>query len=270
MSSKRKKEEHQRPAQRDAEHVRRILLHLAYDGTNYNGYQSQTNAVGIQDILEKSIRDLFGGDVRTIGASRTDTGVHARDNLVVFDCDAKMLPGKIALALNARLPDDIRVMESMEVPGNFHPRHCDSVKTYSYRIMNRRVPDPLWQRYALHYYYPLDESKMAAAASYLVGTHDFASFCSSGFSGKSTVRTIYRSEVTREGDLITYTVSGSGFLYNMVRIITGTLILAGSGQMAPEEMMRILEARDRSAAGDTAPPKGLTLEKIEIPELGIF
>ena len=183
MSGKRKKQVHVRPAQRDNGNMRRILLHLAYDGTAYNGYQSQTNAVGIQDILEKAITELFGVPVHTIGASRTDTGVHARDNLVVFDTDAKMLPGKIALALNARLPEDIRVTESDEVPAGFHPRHCDSVKTYTYRIMNRRVPDPLWQRYALHYYYPLDTDRMAQAASYLVGTHDFASFCSSGFSG---------------------------------------------------------------------------------------
>jgi tRNA pseudouridine38-40 synthase len=244
----------------------RVKLTIAYDGTAYNGFQSQTNSVAIQDILNEALADLFGHPVKTIGASRTDTGVHARGNVAVFDIETRILPGKIALALNARHPEDIRIVDSRAVPDDFHPRYCDCVKTYSYRILNRRFPDPLLRLYALHYYYDLDAEKMNEAAGYLIGEHDFAAFCSAGYSGKSTVRTIFRSEVVRDGDLITYTVSGSVFLYNMVRIMVGTLIDVGCGRKEPGDIKRILESRDRSLAGDTALAKGLVLEGIEYPE----
>ena len=244
----------------------RIKLTIAYDGTAYSGFQSQTNALAVQDVLNGALADLFGHPVKTIGASRTDTGVHARGNVAVFDIDTHILPGKIALALNARLPEDIRIVDSRQTADDFHPRYCDCVKTYSYRILNRRFPDPMLRLYTLHYYYDLDSDKMNEAAQFFVGEHDFASFCSAGFSGKSTVRTIFRSEVSREGDLITYTVSGNGFLYNMVRIIAGTLINVGCGKTAPEEIPSIIAARNRFLAGDTALAKGLTLEEIRYAE----
>ncbi|MBQ6468825.1 MAG: tRNA pseudouridine(38-40) synthase TruA [Lachnospiraceae bacterium] len=240
----------------------RIKLTIAYDGTAYSGFQSQTNALAVQDVLNAALADLFGHPVKTTGASRTDTGVHAKGNVAVFDIETHILPGKIALALNARLPEDIRIIDSCAVADDFHPLRAECVKTYSYRILNRRFPDPMLRLYTLHYYYPLDSGKMNEAARFFIGTHDFAAFCSSGFSGKSTVRTIYRSEVVRDGDLITYTVSGNGFLYNMVRIISGTLINVGSGRTAPEEIPVIIASRDRSLAGDTALAKGLTLEEI--------
>ena len=241
----------------------RIKLVTAYDGTNYSGFQSQTNALAIQDVLESAIEDLFGTKISTMGASRTDAGVHAKGNVVVFDVETKIEPGKIAYALNARLPEDIKVVLSEEVSPDFHPRYTDTIKTYSYRILNRRMPDPLARLYSLHYYYPLDEKKMNEAASYLIGEHDFLSFAAAGYSGESTVRTITRSEVVRDGDVITYTVSGNGFLYNMVRIIVGTLIKIGGTDESAESIKEILEARDRSLAGDTALAKGLTLENIE-------
>ena len=240
----------------------RIKLTIAYDGTSYSGFQSQTNALAVQDVLNAALKDLFGHPVKTIGASRTDTGVHARGNVAVFDIETHILPGKIALALNARLPEDIRITDSCRVEDDFHPLRASCVKTYSYRILNRRFPDPMLRLYTLHYYYDLDSDKMNQAAHCFIGEHDFAGFCSSGFSGKSTVRTIFRSEVERNGDLITYTVSGNGFLYNMVRIIAGTLIDVGCGRTAPEEIPGIIAARDRSLAGDTALAKGLTLEEI--------
>ena len=241
----------------------RIKLVIAYDGTNYSGFQCQTNALAIQDVLNHAVSDLFGQEIKTIGASRTDTGVHARGNVAVFDVETRISPEKIALALNARLPEDIRIISSERVDDDFHPRYCDCLKTYSYRILNRRIEDPTMRLNTLHYYYPLDDAKMNAAAQMLVGRHDFASFCAAGYSGKSTVRTIYRSFVERNGDLITYTVTGDGFLYNMVRIIVGTLIRIGGTAEAPEHMWEILMARDRSLAGDTALAKGLTLEEIE-------
>ncbi len=240
----------------------RIRLTVAYDGTAYSGFQCQINAHAIQDVLNEAVSDLFGQEIRTIGASRTDAGVHARGNVAVFDADTRIAPGKIAYALNARLPEDIRIVCSEEVSPDFHPRYTDSEKTYTYRIFNRRMPDPLLRLYTLHYYYPLDAVKMDLAASFLIGEHDFASFCAAGFCGKSTVRTILRSDVVKEGDLLTYTVTGSGFLYNMVRIIAGTLIRIGGSSEDPAEMLRILEARDRNLAGDTALAKGLTLEEI--------
>ena len=244
----------------------RVKLTIAYDGTNYVGWQSQVNGIAIQDVVNQALSGLFGTEMKTIGASRTDTGVHAEGNVAVFDVETRIEVSKIAFALNARLPEDIRIVESKQVPDDFHPRFQKTVKTYEYHILNRTFPDPLLRLYAMHYYYPLDAGKMNEAAAFLVGEHDFASFCASGFSGKTTVRTIYRADVRREDDLIIFTIVGNGFLYNMVRIISGTLIQAGSGEIQPGEMKQILEARDRSAAGPTAIPKGLVLKKIEYPE----
>ncbi|MCI1722217.1 MAG: tRNA pseudouridine(38-40) synthase TruA [Lachnospiraceae bacterium] len=244
----------------------RVKLTIAYDGTNYVGWQSQVNGIAIQDVVNQALSGLFGTEMKTIGASRTDTGVHAEGNVAVFDVETRIEVSKIAFALNARLPEDIRIVESKQVPDDFHPRFQKTVKTYEYHILNRTFPDPLLRLYAMHYYYPLDAGKMNEAAAFLVGEHDFASFCASGFSGKTTVRTIYRADVRREDDLIIFTIVGNGFLYNMVRIISGTLIQVGSGEIQPGEMKQILEARDRSAAGPTAIPKGLVLKKIEYPE----
>lgn len=240
----------------------RIKLTVAYDGTAYSGFQSQSNAPAVQDVLNGALADLFGAPVKTIGASRTDAGVHARGNVVIFDRETRIAPHRIAFALNTRLPEDIRIVGSEETEPDFHPLRIKGRKTYAYRILNRTFPDPVQRLYTFHYYYPLDAEKMNEAAGALIGEHDFASFCSAGFTGKTTVRTLFRSEVIREDDLITYWVEGNGFLYNMVRIIAGTLIRIGSGSLPPSSIEEILLARDRAAAADTAPAKGLTLEKI--------
>lgn len=244
----------------------RIFLKIAYDGTGYNGFQCQKNGVGIQDLINAAASDLFKMNIKTIGGSRTDAGVHARGNVAVFDADTRIDPSKIAFALNARLPEDIRIVESKRVPDDFHPRYQDTLKTYTYHILNRVHPDPLTRNVELHYYYPLDAEAMNEAASYIVGEHDFAAFAAAGNSTKTTVRTIYRSDVAREGDRIVFTVIGNGFLYNMVRILAGTLLAIGGGKMPPEEMKRILASRDRGCAADTAPAKGLILEEIRYPE----
>lgn len=244
----------------------RIRLRIAYDGTGYCGFQCQTNGVAVQDVLNDALSDLFGMPVRTIGASRTDAGVHAEGNVAVFDMETRIAPSKIAFALNARLPEDIRITESCAVPDDWHPRYRNTVKTYEYRILNRVHPDPLSRRTEMHYYYPLDADNMNRAASYLVGEHDFASFCAAGTSAKSTIRTIYRAEVKREGDRVIFSVTGNGFLYNMVRIIAGTLLEIGGGKYPAEHMREILEARDRSAAGPTAVAKGLVLMEILYPD----
>lgn len=244
----------------------RILLKIAYDGTRFCGYQSQINGLAVQDVVEEALSDLFGHPVRTMSASRTDTGVHAEGNVAVFDEETRIAPEKIAFAVNARLPEDIRVVQSMRVPDTFHPRFQSTVKTYSYHILNRTHPDPLRRNTEFHYYYPLDSEKMDAAAKLIVGEHDFSSFCASGFSSKTTVRTIYDAGVTRDGSRIVFRVTGNGFLYNMVRILAGTLIEIGTGKYPPSDMTRILKACDRSEAGPTAVAKGLVLERIVYPD----
>ncbi len=244
----------------------RIKLTVAYDGTAYVGYQSQTNGVAIQDVLEEALAKLFERPIRTMSASRTDTGVHAEGNVAVFDVETRIEAGKIAYALNTYLPEDIRIVKSEEVPDDFHPRFQETVKTYEYRILNRAMPDPLLRLYAMHYYYPLDADAMHKAAQALIGEHDFSAFCAAGNSTKTTVRKIYRADVVRDGDLITFTITGNGFLYNMVRIIAGTLIEIGSGRCDASEMEEILASGKRERAGATAIAKGLTLKEIRYPE----
>ena len=162
--------------------------------------------------------------------------------------------------------EDIRIMDSCKVPESFHPRFQDTVKTYEYHVINRKFPDPLTRRTEMHYYYPLDADRMNTAAEMLVGEHDFASFAASGFSSKTTVRNIYDARVTRTGDRVTFRITGNGFLYNMVRIIAGTLLEIGGGKYPPEHMKEVLEAKNRSAAGPTAIAKGLVLCEIRYPE----
>ncbi len=244
----------------------RIKLTIAYDGTAYHGFQCQTNGVAIQDVVNQACSELFGTEIKTIGASRTDAGVHARGNVAVFDVETKIAPSKIAFALNARLPEDIRIVDSREVPSDWHPRYQSTVKTYSYHIINRVHPDPLTRYMEMHLYYALDEKKMDEAAKQIIGEHDFASFCSAGNSTATTVRTIYDASVVRDGDHVIFTVTGNGFLYNMVRILAGTLMEIGQGRCAVSHMSEIIAAKNRKAAGPTAIAKGLVLEKIEYPD----
>ncbi|MBR2528133.1 MAG: tRNA pseudouridine(38-40) synthase TruA [Blautia sp.] len=239
--------------------MKRIGIVVAYDGTNYSGWQIQPNAVTIQGILNETLSRLMGEEIQVMGASRTDSGVHALGNVAVFDTNTRMPGEKVSYALNQFLPPDIRIQLSEEVDPDFHPRYSDSEKTYQYRILNRRFPIPTERLYSYFYHYHLDVEKMREATSYLIGRHDFASFCGAGAQVRSTVRTITGIEVFKDGDMITIQVSGTGFLYNMVRIIAGTLIEIGNGQYPPERMREILDACDREAAGPTAPAHGLTL-----------
>ena len=243
--------------------MKRVKLIVAYDGTNYSGWQIQPNAVTIESELNRHLSELLGEPIKVIGASRTDAGVHALGNVAVFDTSARMPAEKISFALNTRLPQDIRIQDSCEVSADFHPRFCETVKTYEYRILNRKFPDPTKRLYSLFYYYPLDVEKMRRAASYLVGEHDFKSLCTHKDDVENTVRTIYSADIEKEGDMICVRICGNGFLYNMVRIIVGTLLRVGSGYYEPEYMEELLKERNRQAAGETAPPQGLTLVKID-------
>ena len=245
--------------------MRRIKLTVAYDGTNYCGWQVQPNGNTIEAELDKAIYALLNEKVHVLGASRTDAGVHALGNVAVFDTEARMGGERFAFALNTYLPDDIRIRGSKEVQLNWHPSYQDTVKTYEYRIWNSIFPDPTKRLYSFFYHYPLDEKKMYEASRCLVGRHDFTSFCTLQPHVTDRVREIYDLSVTRDGDMITIRISGNGFLYNMVRIIAGTLLQIGGGLMPPEKMEEILLAKDRQLAGDTARPEGLTLTCIRYP-----
>lgn len=318
---------------------KRILLSVAYDGTDYAGFQAQKSGVPtIEGELNRALTELTGVPVEVIGASRTDSGVHARCNLAVFDTESRIPPEKFAHAINVRLPDQICVQTSMEVPADFHPRRCSTVKTYEYRIWNAQMPDPMRRLYTYFSRYRFDIDKMREAAAYLVGEHDFKSFCSTYTSAKTTVREVLAveveeilpgcetalpgsetalpgseialpgseialtgSEIALTGSEIALTdsenvsdshsdagpgsdsvssaarmpreivirVTGRGFLYNMVRIIAGTLMEVGRGAKTPDQIPDILNACDRRAAGPTAPACGLTLVRYEILEPGM-
>lgn len=241
----------------------RVKLIVAYDGTNYCGWQIQDNGITIEEVLNRELSRLLQEDIKIIGASRTDSGVHALGNVAVFDTETRIPAEKISFALNQRLPDDIRITNSCRVPDDFHPRFCDTIKTYEYKIWNDRFPNPLVRLYSKFVYFNIDIERMERAAAYLVGEHDFKSFCSPRTQVENTVRTVTEISFSKEGNMITMRIRGTGFLYNMVRIIMGTLLKCGMGMYEPEHVREILEARDRAKAGPKAEACGLTLVGIE-------
>lgn len=243
--------------------MRRIMLTVAYDGTNYHGWQVQPNGETIEGVLNRCLSGLMQENIEVIGASRTDSGVHALENIAVFDTGSLIPPKKIAYALNARLPEDIRIQDSKEVDVCFHPRRCDSRKTYEYRIYNAEFPMPTMRLYSYFTYISLNVENMNEAAAYFIGTHDFKSFCSVDSQAENTVRQIENAEVSKSDNMIVIRVTGRGFLYNMVRIMAGTLMEVGRGNLKPQDIEYILEAKDRATAGPTAPACGLTLVKYE-------
>ena len=243
--------------------MKRIKLTVSYDGTNYHGWQIQPKEITVEKVLNDTLSQLLKEEITVIGASRTDAGVHAMGNVAVFDTETTIPPEKIALALNTKLPKDIRIQKSEEVDRTFHPRHCNSKKTYEYWILNRNMELPTERLYTYYYYKQLDIEAMNQAAQYFLGEHDFKSFCSARTDVESTVRTIYDLNVRKEGEIIKISVTGSGFLYKIVRIISGTLVQVGLHKYAPESIEKIIEAKDRTKAGPSAPPQGLRLMKIE-------
>ncbi|MCM1101916.1 MAG: tRNA pseudouridine(38-40) synthase TruA [Clostridium sp.] len=246
--------------------TRRVRLKVAYDGTNYHGWQIQNTGITIESELNRCLTELFGEPITVTGAGRTDSGVHALGNIAVFDTGTKMPADKIAYALNQRLPEDIRIQCSEEVAPDWHPRRRVSRKTYEYRIYRGTFPLPTRRLYSLFTYKKLDVERMREAAAYLVGEHDFKSFCQVGAQVESTVRTIHELTVEEQGAELVIRVCGNGFLYNMVRIIAGTLLEVGEGKRMPRDMRVILDRRDRAAAGPTAPAHGLTMIGIVYPE----
>lgn len=244
---------------------RRILLKLEYDGTDYAGWQFQTNGVSVQQRLEEGLAKITGVPVRVTGSSRTDAGVHARCQMAHFDTFSAIPPERYPFALNNVLPEDIRVLEGRQVPDTFHARFLSSGKTYTYRILNSRHGSALLRRFWWHVPVPLAHEPMLRAVRTLEGTHDFAAFQAAGGTAKSTLRTMDSASLSLDGDQIVFRVSGNAFLYNMVRIMAGTLVEIGLGRLAPDAFSRAYASLSRLDLGMTAPPHGLELTEVRYP-----
>lgn len=257
--------------------MRNIRLNLAYDGTDFHGWQRQPHVQTIEEALAKAIQEITGDDVRVIGSGRTDAGVHAAGQVANFKTLCPIPCGGLVKALNDTLPAAIRVRKADEVAATFHARYSAKSKTYRYRILHAPVCPPFLARYVYHHPYPLDCRAMAQAARPLVGEHDFTSFAGTDPTDKGrkkrrgeNVRRVFRSRIAvREKlPLIVYDIRGSGFLHHMVRNIVGTLLEIGSGKRSPGDIPEILAARDRCKAGETAPASGLCLVKVDYQRQG--
>ena len=242
--------------------MQRLLLTLRYDGTAYHGWQVQPNGVTVQETLQDAIEAVTGVRAGVIGCSRTDAGVHADMFCCTFDTDSPLRGDKLCSALNYHLPPDVAVYAAREVAADFHPRYHAAGKRYVYRIWNGPQRHPVYDRYALHRNRSLDAELLSRAAADFVGRHDFAAFCGAGSAVEDTVRTVRRCTVERQGELLLFTVEGDGFLYNMVRIMVGTLLEIATGRLAPDSIPTIIRSLDRNEAGPTAPAKGLTLAEV--------
>ena len=246
--------------------MRRIRLIISYDGTNYVGWQVQPNGVSVQALLEKALFELTGEQIRVEGSGRTDSGVHAKAQIAHFDTEARMAADKFAIAMNMHLPPDIRVLFSEECDPTFHARFSAKRKVYSYTVQLGPHADVFLRTTSLHLHYIPDVEAMQKAAAAVIGTHDFNAFKCADSSMENTVRTITRSEWNRNGNLLVYTVEGNGFLYNMVRILVGTMLEIGSGKRPVSDMENAIETGSRTSAGATAPARGLRLERVIYPD----
>lgn len=242
--------------------MKNIRLILQYDGTNYHGFQIQPSVVTIQGTLEETVKAITGEDVRVYGCSRTDAGVHAVRYSAGFWLSTPIPPEKIALVMNNALPDDIRILSSYEADADFHPRFSCVAKKYRYVINTSPDAGVFTKNYEWQLRKPLDVDAMNTAAAHIIGEHDFRSFMTTGPEMESTVRNVHSLEVVSDGDLVKIYIKADGYLYNMVRIITGTLVQVGEGRMLPDKVKDIIDGKDRSLAGPTAPAQGLALYEI--------
>ncbi|MBS3976394.1 MAG: tRNA pseudouridine(38-40) synthase TruA [Syntrophomonadaceae bacterium] len=244
--------------------LRNIKLILAYDGTAYHGWQVQAEnqKPTVQDRVEKALAVLTRENIRVAGAGRTDAGVHALGQVATFLTGSPIPIERFPAAINSILPDDIVTTKAQEMPPDFHARFSARGKTYRYLIDNRQYPDPFWRNYALHHPYPLDVQAMAKAAGQFTGKFDWRGFCASGSGRKNFVRTIVESHISQEGSRIVFETTGDGFLYNMVRIMAGTLLLVGRGKIEPDGIRDIILSQERNKAGPTVPSHGLYLIKV--------
>jgi tRNA pseudouridine38-40 synthase len=249
--------------------MRNLKLILSYDGTDYSGWQAQPDATTIQGTLASAIGRVTGENVLTQGSGRTDAGVHALAQVATFATESPIPAENFLKALNDVLPASIRILDACEVPADFHARKSATAKTYRYRIYRAPICPPFLARYVWHFPYPLDEGAMSEAAKFVVGEHDFTSFAAvdperGRETGESSnVRTVFHASFQREGEELVFSIRGKGFLHHMVRNLMGTFILVGKGTLQPSDVSRIRDARDRSAAGATAPASGLFLVNVE-------
>ncbi len=240
--------------------MRNIKITLAYNGSRYHGFQVQKNAITICEIFQNAVEKIFSMRYDVVGCSRTDSGVHANGYVLCMKITENIPCRGIKSALNHTLPNDIAVTDCTEVPLDFHPRYTAKKKQYIYRIWNSDNKNPFLYETTLHYPHKLDEKLLSLAAAEFVGTHDFTTFCALASDVDDKTRTIYSCEVRRTGDLVEVIICGDGFLYNMVRIIVGTLLKVAQGKFAPQDIPAMIQARDRQRAGATAPAHGLALD----------
>lgn len=240
----------------------RYLLTLRFDGTNYHGWQVQQNALAVQPVVQDALERILQQRPGVSGCSRTDSGVHANMYCCHFDMERDLDPQRLTHALNFALPKDIAVLSTRRVSQEFHARYSCTGKEYIYRFHNAPVRDPFEEGYAVHVHSPMDLERLNRAAAGYVGTHDFTTFCAARAKEGDPVRTVRRSELVRQGDTVVFSVEADGFLYNMVRIMAGTLLQVAFGRFSPEDIPRMLAARSRSAAGPTAPARGLFLNRV--------
>lgn len=239
----------------------RIWAKVEYEGTDFWGFQLQTDHRTVQGEIERAIKEVSGTEARVIGAGRTDRGVHAKGQIISFEIEWRHELFDLQRALNATLAADVAIVEIGQAPEGFHPRFSAVSRTYRYTVLNQEWRSPLARRYVWHVVPKLDVDRMAKAGEFLIGTHDFATFGRPP-QGENTVRTVFRAEFQRQGPLITFDIEANAFLYQMVRSIVGTLAWVGWGQMSPEEFGALLQARDRSQVRQIAPAQGLCLVRI--------
>lgn len=239
-----------------------LLFTISFDGTAYHGWQVQENAVTVQQTVQDALEQICGSRDNVVGCSRTDSGVHANEYCFNMRTECEIEPIRLVGALNALLPDDIAVMNCKEVPYEFHARYDCKNKEYIYKIWNSKNKNPFLYNYSLHYKPQLDEEFLDEQAKHFVGTADFKAFCASGSSVQDTIRTVSNAEVFREGEMVIFRVEANGFLYNMVRIMVGTLLDISSGKIPPNSINEIILWGDRDKAGITAKPQGLYLNKV--------
>lgn len=242
--------------------MRNLLLTISYDGSAYHGWQVQDNAVTVQQVFQSAVKKLFLEDVDIKGCSRTDSGVHANNYCLSLKTDKDIPCDNIVMALNTYLPNDVAVLSCCEVADDFHARYSVKTKRYVYKLYNGIIRNPFLDKYSLHYRYFIDADYLNKEAQAFCGTHDFAGFCSAHSGVDNTVRTVKSFLVTRDGDMVYFTVEADGFLYNMVRIMVGTLLFVAEGKIKEGELADIIESKNRRRAGKTAPPQGLYLDKI--------
>lgn len=242
--------------------MRNLLLTISYDGSNYHGWQVQKNAVTVQEVFQNAVKKLFKQNIDIKGCSRTDSGVHANKYCVSFKADTDIPCENIVMALNSYLPSDIAALNCEDRDIDFHARYNVVKKEYVYIINNSKIRNPFLHNYAFWYRYDIDADYLNGQAQAFVGTYDYSGFCSANSGVEDTVRTVYNFEVSRKGDMVYFKVSADGFLYNMVRIMVGTLLFVNEGKIKKDELKNVILSKNRKLAGKTAPPQGLYLNNV--------